>query len=240
MVNIFEEPIVSQFWDKLMRWTMVLQQNPEWRQFNKEKMIYTLSYDIDAPDEDDDRHVFVFDEKTQKEHTLLMSYVELISCFKAIGQCEFYFRRFPFRDFPVSHEDYLTRNCEMFFNKIYEFRERIKNLGAAMKALSPDKHFDTGKLIKQYDKSFRNELKERNLLNHHTRFSDVSLTRFGILTSLEDTPVKLPFIDSSAVEYCRICRDWIKTVRSRTDLVKLYLVKLTDFLAANCDFLDHT
>jgi len=138
----------------------------------------------------------------------------------------------------VSREDYLTRNCEVFFNKINEFRERIKNLGAALKEVSPNKHFDTGKLIKQYNQSFKNELKERNLLNHHTRFSDISFTRLSMIDTLDTLSVKIPFIDSSAVEYRRICRDWIKTVRKRGELVKVYLVKITEFLSANCEFLD--
>jgi len=212
-----------------MRWTIALQQDPAWKKFNKEKMIYTLAYDALSPAENDEGDVYRFDEKTAKEHALLLCYAELISGMNAITQCEYYFRRFPFKDLPVSHQDYLTRNCEVFFNKIYELRERIKNLGAALKEVSPAKFMDTGKLIKQYDKRFKNELKERNLLNHHTKFNDIELNRFNLVTTMEEAQLPLPFGDSSHAEYRRI---W-------SAVAQMFLVKISEFLLETCDFLDN-
>ena len=98
---------------------------------------------------------------------------------------------------------------------------------------------DTGKLIKQYDKRFKNELKERNLLNHHTKFNDIELNRFNLVTTMEEAQLPLPFGDSSHAEYRRICRGWIKTVRSRSAVAQMFLVKISEFLLETCDFLDN-
>ncbi|QQL51211.1 hypothetical protein [Mucilaginibacter ginkgonis] len=236
MENIYNDPIISIFWDKVTNWMAFLQQNPYWRKFNKEKISYTLIYDEHV--NEDGIHEFEFDEQTKKEHEFLMCYVELISCLNALVECEYYFRRYPFNGLPVRHADYLTRNCEVFFNKIYEFRERIKNLGAAYKAVSPNHYMDTGRLIKHYDNSFSYELKERNLLNHHSRFSDIALNKLGIIKILEEEDTKLAFLESSNVEYRRICRLWVKKVQTRSEVVKKYLVAITEHLTRYCGFLN--
>lgn len=213
-----------------------LYEDSNWRQFNKEKMAYTLSYDTHT--EDNGQREFHFDEKRKKEHEFLMCYLELKSCMNAIIQCEYYFRRYPFKGMPVTHADYLARNCEVFFNKIYEFKERIKKLGKAYKEVSPKKHFDTGKLIKQYDKEFDQELRERNLLNHHTQFSDVTITKLGLIAILEDREIPFPFLDQSYVEYRRVCRIWIKRIQGRTKSVKRYLIAISEHLSEHCEFLN--
>jgi hypothetical protein len=237
MENIYNDPVIAAFWKKIVRWMDVLRDDPSWQEFNRQKFAYTLAYDEFSPEERGGAQEFVFGEKMAKEHAFILCYIELIGCFNALTQCEYYFRRYPFKGLPVSHADYLTRNCEVFFNKLYEFRERLKNLGAALKEVSPAKYMDTGKLIRQYDNTFREELKERNLLNHHTRFSDVVLTKFAIIALLEEDQIPRPFADSARVEYRRVCAQWIKRIRSKRAAVKLYLVNITEFLDETCGFL---
>lgn len=237
MENIYNDPVIASFWKKIARWMDALRDDPEWRKFNKEKLAYTLTYNEFSPEENGEGQEFVFSEEMAKEHAFILCYVELIACLNALTQCEYYFRRYPFTGLPVSHADYLTRNCEVFFNKLYEFRERIKNLGAALKEVSPAKYMDTGKLIRQYDHTFREELKERNLLNHHTRFSDVVLTKFAMIAMLEEDQIPLPFADSARAEYRRVCAQWIKRIRLKQAAVKVYLIKITEFLDETCDFL---
>ena len=45
---------------------------------------------------------------------------------KNLRQCEFYFRRYPFRGMPVSKADHIRNICEMYFAQFYVMRSRIK------------------------------------------------------------------------------------------------------------------
>jgi hypothetical protein len=68
---------------------------------------------------------FVFADPIAQEHAAIESYFDLTGSLYALRECEYYFRRYPFRGLPVSKHIYLRNMCEMYFNRFYEFREAV-------------------------------------------------------------------------------------------------------------------
>lgn len=76
-----------------------------------------------------------------------------------MADCEYYYRRFPFYNLPVSKDAHIRYMCEMFFNRIYEFSERMKRcLNAANVVIAPKK-LNVGSVVKSFARDFKTELK---------------------------------------------------------------------------------
>ena len=109
------------------------------------------------------RHMVAHDEpiaeveNTQDEDqqaSVVSAFLALASLRESFSQCEYYFRRFPFSGLPVSHADHLRNVCEMYFDRIEQFRARLKILLNALKAYEgkPDNRY--GELIREFGKFF--------------------------------------------------------------------------------------
>lgn len=218
------------------KWVKRLEDLPGWRDFNRKKIAFTIFHDNTNPYSWKGKNEFEFPEKIEKEHRVIMSYFELYNSLQSLKDCEFYFRRYPFRGLPMRKYDYLTNSCELYFNKFYEFRERIKNTGNSIKTLLPENHFNVGVLIKRYDKIFESELKERNLLHHHFSFSEVNIDKLRIISILE-LEQKSNTIGDINTQYRRICIEWVKRIRDRSSQIEIFLEEISIEMLRRCDFL---
>jgi hypothetical protein len=94
-----------------------------------------------------------------------------------LSQCEYYFRRFPFRGMPVSRDDHARNMCEFYFGCFYIIRSRFKYTLNKLKIACPMSKIDVGKSLLTFDKSFHQELRTRNSIHHREPFDDVGLDR---------------------------------------------------------------
>jgi hypothetical protein len=101
---------------------------------------------------------FTFPPEIEKQHAVVYQYIGLQQTVETLKECEYYFRRYPFRGLPVSRASHITNVCEMYFGRFYEFKERLKKYFEAVKAVSPNHNLDIGKFIRQYEKIFDDEL----------------------------------------------------------------------------------
>jgi hypothetical protein len=118
----------DQLLSKLGKWTEEIS-TPEFHQFKKQQLSYAIADDFDR------KHLnlkppaeFVFSETVEKQHALVMSFYELIGSTNSLAQCEYYFRRFPFRGLPVSRESHIRNICELYFAYFYIIKNRVKTV----------------------------------------------------------------------------------------------------------------
>jgi hypothetical protein len=166
-------------------------------------------------------------EREAKESAVVSAYLALASLCGSLSQCEYYFRRYPFKDLPVSHADHLRNVCEMYFDRIEQFRARLKILVNSLKNLTEMGDERYGKLIKTYEKHFKWECRQRNLTHHHRRFEYDAIDQLGLIDLLRLSEMA-PVLPEPALIYRQESRKWVKRVRAHHDV----LLEVVDYAAS--------
>lgn len=228
---------VERLYKSIGVWTRKLDDYPGWRDWKRGHIGYTLNYDNDFSSREMPSE-FEFTPEIEKEHKVLLSYLELHSTSIALGEVEWYFRRYPFAKTPVTREAHLRNCCEMYFGRFYEFREKLKKLSKATKSALPNNQLDFGRFIKEYDKSFNEELRARNSIHHHERFDDIGISRVAIFEVLGTTKRSSSALREDQYYYRKTVREWANRVRRRSELLDQYVEAIAEALLRECPFLE--
>lgn len=209
---------------------------PGWKEWKRRQIANTLSFN-DEFSRTEKLGDFIFPENINKEHAVVLQYLGLVESIDLLKECEYYFRRYPFRGLPVSFHSHITNVCEMYFNRFYEFRERTKSYFKAVEAATPNVSVKAGAFIKAFDKEFDQELRARHRINHHRRFEDVSIDNVfltGLLTKrLEGKGLRHEHLAA----YRKASREWAKRVRQRVSKMDEILEAIAAVTLVNCSFL---
>ena len=165
--------------------------------------------------------------REEKENAIVSAYFALASLCGSLKQCEYYFRRYPFKDLPVSHSDHLRNVCEMYFDRIEQFRGRLKILVNSLKNLTDMSDVRYGELIRTYEKHFKWECRQRNLTHHHRRFEYDAIDQLGLIDLLRLSDMA-PVLPDPAYIYRQESRKWVKRVRAHHDV----LVEVVEYAAS--------
>lgn len=186
--NPAQTPVAREFRARMevatTNFAVTLEQVPGWLEFRRSRMGHTLSFAI-APMTKPE--ISNFPSPLDDQHQVVMLYLGLAQTLHALQDCEFYFRRFPFKALPISRYTYATNVCEMYFGRFYEFKERMKKLLNAAKLVAEGKDLLVGPFIKAFENDFDSELRARNCIHHHGRFDDVAIDRLFISESFVKT-----------------------------------------------------
>lgn len=220
-------------------WMKKLDDVPGWQEWNRQKLRATLAVDDPWPgDEKLELNHFRFPESIERQHAVVMSYYGLVTSLSSLRDCEYYFRRYPFRGLPVSYHDHLRYTCEMYFGRFYEFSERMKVASDAVHAAVPGTKVPFGDLIKHFGRRFKPELKERNSVHHFDRFEDIRLDNIGIIFTVATGENERPHLMSRARNsYREATREWAERVRQRSKHVEEYLEAVSALMLRHCSFL---
>ena len=176
------------------------ERNPIWRKYIREKLSNIL---FDTTDFDEKG---TLPQEIENQRVLIVGYITLNVMIEDIQQCEYYLRRFPFRGLPVDRSSHVTNICEMYFNKCYQFKDRLKKYLNTLKAQVPS--LEVGPVIKIYSRILEQELKARNAIHHKERFSDVTIEKIFLKERvLTDLAVR-------DYEYRRATGFWIREIQS--------------------------
>jgi hypothetical protein len=74
----------------------------------------------------------------ERQHAVVMRHLVLKEIALSFKSCEHYFRRFPFKGLAVSRHEHLSNACELYFDRFYQSRARIKKLSRAVTVLRPN------------------------------------------------------------------------------------------------------
>lgn len=220
-------------------WIKQLDEVAGWQDWNRQKMHATLAVDDPWPgDEKIKLDDFALPEPICREHAVVMSFYGLVTSLSSLRDCEYYFRRFPFRGLPVSHQDHLRYTCEMYFGRFYEFSERMKVASKAVHVALPGTKMPFGDLIRHFGKRFKPELKERNSVHHNDRFEDIRLDNIAIIFAAASSKDKPPHLRRRMQSsYREATREWAERARQRSKHVEEYLEAVATLMLGHCAFL---
>lgn len=233
-----KETEVDRMWKAITAWTKLLQEYPGFREWNRKKIGAALWFEdpFEIPKEGEVRE-FKFSDDVEKQHALVMKYLYLLQVSHGLKDCEYYFRRYPFRGLPVSRYQHITNVCEMYFSRFYEFKTRLKNYFEALKCVNPNHGLDIGKFIKEYDKVFGSEVRERNSVHHHERFSDIAIDRLFVTDALSIAPPDKGWKDEHLRAYNKVTREWVKRVKRRAAVLDQFVEAIAQATLSTCPFL---
>lgn len=179
---------------------------------------------------------FLFSREIEKQHSVVYAYLGLQQTVETLKDCEYYFRRYPFRGLPVSHASHITNVCEMYFGRFYEFKERLKKYFKALEAVSPNHNLDVGRFIRQYDKTFDDELRARHGVHHHGRFQDLSIDRVFLVGAIATRRSSVE-TEENRRHYRKLTKEWVRRVRRRAKTLDGILEAVSDATLRTCRFL---
>lgn len=206
---------------------------PGWKEWQKKKIAHTLHFDDPfLPDKLEDG--FIFSDDIEKQHAVIMGYLHLHGTLHSFQDCEFYFRRYPFHGLPISRYQHITNVCEMYFSKVYQFKERLKEYFKALGAVTPDNKLEVGRFIKTFSTTFDQELRERNITHHHQDFRDIAIDRVFLLEiGSEDKGWK----QEQRIAYRKLVDEWVRHVRDCSVEMEKFLEDVAAVTLSNCSFL---
>jgi len=222
-------------------WMLDLDHYPGWREWRRKRISSVLDFEDPAPplSEKPERE-FKFSDEVGKQHLVIMHYLELEVSIDSLKECEFYFRRYPFRGLPVTRQRHIANVCEMYFGRFYEFRERLKKHFGAMKAVAPTDNLDVGGFLKTFDKVFDSELRERHQVHHHRRFEDIGLDLILLTESAAVARLGEGWRKRHLAAYRKVASEWAQRVRRRGNKLDEFLEVVAAVTLSNCSFLSPT
>ena len=242
MIDVYR----TQMMEAICKWMNDLRDYPGWREWNRGKIWRIWSYDaMDSGQIPRHDSQFTFSDEVAEQHSVIMRYLELLRIIDALKECEFYFRRYPFRDLPVTRSNHLINICEMYFSRCYQFKERLKEYFEAVNNVVSTKDVDTVKnfatnLFKVYDKEFKEELKARNIIHHNERFEDIEIDRIALREVLSGT-VEFDIEQQEQLnEYRKATRYWVRQVQVSGIKMDACLECLAELTLECCKFLSDT
>lgn len=219
-------------------WSQELQKYPGWREWKRENFSYTLNFDDPEFVQDAASDEFHFPPQLNAEHTLIISYLELVDTANALSDVEWYFRRYPFSRAPVTFSSHLQYCCEMYLGRFYQFKERLKNLSKAFKLAVPDQKLNFGKFIRGFEKEFDVELRARNSIHHHRAFDDVAIWRVALLQMIDVTDPNPDRKSEYRSHYRKAATEWASRAKKRSAKLDEFLEAIASVLLDTCPFLE--
>jgi len=219
-------------------WTTNLDNYPGWKEWRRRRFGHTLHFDDQfstAFEKLEDE--FHFSDEMEKHHAVVIQYIGLHDTIISLKECEYYFRRYPFWDLPVTRHSHITNVCEMYFGRFYEFKERLRNYFDAVTAATPRHGLDVGGFIKTFNKVFDQELRARHGIHHHRRFGDVAIDQVLLTESLSEIHPEKGWKREHLTAYRKLSRQWARRVRLRGAKMDEFLEAIAVATLATCNFL---
>lgn len=159
-----------------------------------------------------------FSPQDQESYAVLQAYFGLALMVTCVEQCQYYFRRYPFRGLPISRTDHLRNCCEMYFDRIVQFRDRLKKVLNFCRSEGAIDASEVRRVLKIFDEAFDWEHRQRNQTHHHDRFDYLELNQLSLA---EMVGTKLPETVQWMIKPRRLYRqaanEWVARIRTRVE-----------------------
>lgn len=224
---------------RIQLWMKKLLENDEYRDWKNRQIKYQLLYALDHDETLEDIGDFSFDPAFEKEIALINGYFRILKTLQLVKQCEYYFRRFAFRNLPVSRHEHLATCCELFASRVYQFESYWKkHLKQIERKAKPAVAYAS-----QLEKIFREKLDPilimRNQVHHDQPYSDLEIEALSlgeILTLFDD---EIGWNVASRPIYRRIVSDWVRKVRFTHDQLDVFVGATATIMLESAEFLPH-
>ena len=236
-----EDTSRHQMREAIVAWISHLENYPGWREFNRAKLHHTLFFDEMASSEmAESENDFEFTEDIEKERLLIIRYLGLKQTIESLRECEYYYRRFPFRGLPVTRSNHITNVCEMYFSRCYEFKQRLKEYLNTLKDITHGSFNNVKIFLETFDEQFEQELKIRNRIHHHERFTDLLIDRVYLKEKLSETNEKEAYKQIYQHDYHKVTKEWVQHVQNSVDKMDKFLEVVAKVTLECYEFLSHS
>ena len=234
-----QSPNVLLLMDRISKWINIIS-TPKFKAYKRKQIGYVLADELEhelrlvEPIGD-----FVFEKAVQAQHKLVMSFFHLYDSGRVLSQCEYYFRRYPFRDLPVTRDDHARNMCEFYFSSIYIARERLKKVLNLIAKMYKDHGLDIRGTLKSFDTAFEQELGMRHQATHDEPFGDLHIDRL-ILTRILSSGPRLKhkgWHEEHLRQYRRFTMEWSKRAARRSNIVQRLIASVAQALLEKAKFL---
>jgi hypothetical protein len=229
-------PNTRELHQNIVKWiNLNLTSSPEFAEFQRKRLEYTVY---------DDPHEGLADFELSAElagqHAVIIGFLGMQCAQRTLSQCEYYFRRFPFRGLSVSRAEHLQNVCEFYFSSFYIMRSRIKTTLNNLKVACPDSNIRVGILLQAFDKVFDHEIRVRNQVHHHVPFDDIELSRIsitGVGSGVEHSEGTWFWRMQHRTAYRRFSRQWSLRARHRAIVMQVFVEAVAHEILAKAAFL---
>jgi hypothetical protein len=225
----------KQIQPKLTSWLNRILQDEAYREWKTKQINQTLLVGILPDSEIEHLPDFRFSPEIERQYPLVQGYFEVMSTWISTHQTQFYFRRRPGN--LVSREAHLSTCCELFFGRVYQFKERwIKHIKQLARRTHPK-----GLPVESWEREFRSRfgsiLDARHSVHHETSYSDIQTKAAGLGELLAFGNPELDFLVMPRGAYRKIISRWVKEVQVASEGLELYLGLTAKLMLQRCDFL---
>jgi hypothetical protein len=218
-------------------WMGRLESYPGWKEWKRRHLVSTLHFDDRLLMRDEIESEFKFSDEMEREHAVVIKYLGLHQTIGSLKECEFYFRRYPFRGLPVTRHGHVTNVCEMYFGRFYEFKERLKSYFDALGKAAPEHNLDVGGFIRLFERTFNQEIRSRNSINHHNRFEDIAIDRVFLTDSISIQRDEKGWKQEHLAAYRKLTSEWAQRVVERGKKMDEFLEAVASATLMSCRFL---
>lgn len=165
-----------------------------------------------VPDEQvspEERHLF----------DMLTGCLALMTMVSTLRQCEHYFRTRPRAFGDISRADHFRNCCEMYFDRMAQFKDRLKVALNAAKRYNPSMDYNVSNIVKAYDKAFKREIKARNHIHHIGRYDDTRLSQISLIELLSHGMPDIPRLLRLRSLVRSLSQDWVDRVHTSADVL---------------------
>lgn len=171
------------------------------------------------------------------EYDIVFQFKDIEDVAKSIKECEFYFRRYPFRGLPVSRARHIKNTCESYLSKFYELKGRIKEYLNKIQEMYPNVKIEIGDFVNRYSDEFDDEIRARNSFNHHYAFYDSSVEVISIADCVVENRLGPVSLKEANAIYRRETQKWVRIVRARSLVIDKYVDAIARLTLDTCEFL---
>jgi hypothetical protein len=212
-----------------------LTSSPEFGEFQRKRLEYTVY---------DDPHEGLADFKLSPElarqYAVVTGFIRMQLAQRMLSQCEYYFRRFPFRGLSVSRAEHLQNVCEFYFSTFCIIRSRIKTTLNNLKAACPDSNVKVGIFLQAFDKVFDHEIRVRNQVHHHVPFDNIELNRIsitGVVSECQHSEGTGFWRMQHRTAYRRFSKQWSLRVRHQATIMEVFVEAIAHEILEKAAFL---
>lgn len=218
-----DETSRNQMQERISKWIRALEEYPGLKEWTCNRISYTMNFDFEGLYEAG-QNEFMFSREVEEQRQLIMRYIELILTIDALRECEYYFRRYPFRGLPVTYSGHMRNICEMYFSRCYEYKQKLREYLNALK-ISSQETISVGNILKAFDREFRDELRYRNQIHHQRRYSEIGIDRIFLLQEVVGRDKRIGDLGELEArrEYKRATKDWVRAVRTTATKMEEFL-----------------
>jgi hypothetical protein len=237
-------PNFEKLFSNIIKWMDVNLSSDEFKEFKRLQIGYVVAEEWQRRlgIVEDYPEPFSFPKEIEREHALIIAFFHLKQSHVMLSQCEYYFRRFPFRRTPISRDDHVRNMCEFYFGCFYIIRSRLKEVLNKLKDSCPHSRINLGAIIKQFDKIFDYELRSRNRVHHHQPYDDVEIDRIVLprLLSVGEMPHLEAWERRHVKEYRKYAKIWADKAHKQSNIINIFVELVAELILNEAKYLQYT